>query len=259
MNVVTAVKVGHHQLEHLQWNGESYDFIGDVHGCYRTINALFGKMGYAYRGNIWVHPQGRIPVFLGDIIDKGPDSYHVLKMVLRMVSRKKALYVPGNHCDKLYRYLKGTNHHLSVPLQKTIAQIKCAADGKSVMKEFSQYMSKVKSHLVLDGGNVIAVHAAVSEESIGVYDKDSYKQNTSGISGGALTMDVYKGKSLVVHGHVKQREPKYKNQVLNIDTSCGKIGGKLTAYRYPEGQFVDQGVLDIIRETIKDEEQVQVG
>ena len=256
---MTPVMVGKYDIQHLQWNGEKYDFIGDIHGCYRTMNALFSKMGYVYRGKMWVHPQGRLPVFLGDIIDKGPNSYSVLKMVMRMMAKKRALYVPGNHCDKLYRYLKGTNRNLPVPLQKTIAQIKGAADGKSLLREFEHYMSKAKSHLILDGGNIVAVHAAVTEESIGVYDKESYKLNLFGMNGGIMTMDVYRGEPLVVHGHIKQREPKFKNHVLNIDTCCGKTGGKLTAYRYPEGNFVAQEVLDIIIEGIKDEQKVQVG
>lgn len=264
---MTAVKVGIHEINHLSWNGELYDFIGDVHGCKRTLDTLLAKLGYAWRGNMWVHPHERIPVFLGDLVDKGPDSYGVLKMVLRMVERKKALYVPGNHCDKLYRFANGVTHNMSVPLQKTVAQIKSNPDGKVLLRDFKNFMLKAKSHLILDEGNVIAVHAAVTEGNIGTYDKESYRINLYGFINHSLadkngapvripTMDMYRGEKLVVHGHIKISEPRYGNNVLNLDTSCGKTGGKLTAYRYPEGHLISQEMLDVICESIKEKDQV---
>lgn len=263
---MTAVKVGENVLRQLKWNGERYDFIGDVHGCKKTLDALFVKLGYAWRGNVWVHPHGRIPVFLGDLIDKGPDSYGVLKLALRMVFRNKALYVPGNHCEKLYRFIKGGGTNLSVQLQKTIAQIKGSIDGKALMRDFASFMSKVKTHLVLDGGNVVAVHASVTKDTVGVYNKETYRMNLFGFVNQSVlnqngvpmripTMDMYVGDKLVIHGHIKMREPRYGNNVLNIDTSCGKMGGKLTSYRYPEGNLVSQEVIDIICKSIKDIEE----
>jgi protein phosphatase len=47
----------------------------------------------------------------------------------------------------------------------------------------------------------------------------------------------YRGKALVVYGHVPSREPRFLNNTVCIDTGC-VFGGSLSAYRYPEGEIV---------------------
>src|SRR5690625_3992838 len=86
------------------------DVIGDIHGCYDELCELFEIIGYQKNQNSYVHPEGRIPVFLGDITDRGPASIQVINLVYEMVIEKKAAkYTPGNHCNKLYRYFLGNN------------------------------------------------------------------------------------------------------------------------------------------------------
>jgi protein phosphatase len=48
----------------------------------------------------------------------------------------------------------------------------------------------------------------------------------------------YRGKAAVVYGHTPQAEVLKTNNTINIDTGC-VFGGKLTAYRYPEREFVE--------------------
>lgn len=80
-----------------------FDIIGDIHGCSSELDTLLGKLGYE-NGS---HPEGRTAVFVGDLVDRGPDSPGVLRRVMSMVSSGDALCVPGNHENKLGRYLKG--------------------------------------------------------------------------------------------------------------------------------------------------------
>ncbi len=47
----------------------------------------------------------------------------------------------------------------------------------------------------------------------------------------------YRGKAMVVYGHTPVAEPQWLNRTINIDTGC-VFGGKLTALRYPEKEFV---------------------
>ena len=47
----------------------------------------------------------------------------------------------------------------------------------------------------------------------------------------------YRGKASVVYGHTPIAEPQWLNRTVNIDTGC-VFGGKLTALRYPEKEFV---------------------
>ncbi len=52
--------------------------------------------------------RGRRVIFLGDLVDRGPDSPGVLRLSMGMVAAGTALAVPGNHEDKLLRALRGT-------------------------------------------------------------------------------------------------------------------------------------------------------
>ena len=47
----------------------------------------------------------------------------------------------------------------------------------------------------------------------------------------------YRGAATVVYGHTPVPEPEWLNRTINIDTGC-VFGGKLTALRYPEREFV---------------------
>ncbi len=80
-----------------------FDVIGDIHGCSSELEALLAKLGYE-DGR---HPEGRTAVFVGDLVDRGPDSPGVLRRVMDMVASGDALCVPGNHENKLGRWLNG--------------------------------------------------------------------------------------------------------------------------------------------------------
>ena len=49
----------------------------------------------------------------------------------------------------------------------------------------------------------------------------------------------YRGPAMVVYGHTPVPEPEWLNRTVNIDTGC-VFGGKLTALRYPEREFVSR-------------------
>src|SRR5262249_30905051 len=84
-----------------------FDVIGDVHGCLAELEALLTGLGYALRrderGRLAGarHPDGRRAVFVGDLVDRGPDTPGVLRLVIGMVRGDDALCGPGNHEAKL--------------------------------------------------------------------------------------------------------------------------------------------------------------
>ncbi|MDR0670388.1 MAG: polynucleotide kinase-phosphatase, partial [Treponema sp.] len=47
----------------------------------------------------------------------------------------------------------------------------------------------------------------------------------------------YRGRALVVYGHIPSRQPRFLNNTVCIDTGC-VFGGSLSAYRYPEAAVV---------------------
>src|SRR3954453_14027378 len=79
-----------------------FDIIGDVHGCLDELKELLANLGYTLtdatdpdgRPTFTVTPPvGRKAVFVGDLIDRGPDSPGVLRLVMRMVAAGTAIGV----------------------------------------------------------------------------------------------------------------------------------------------------------------------
>ncbi|MFA5596139.1 MAG: metallophosphoesterase [Pusillimonas sp.] len=70
------------------------DIIGDIHGEIDALDMLLERLGYHPNGH---HPQNRIPVFVGDLVDRGPDSHGVLLRVQNLVENHGAQIILGNH------------------------------------------------------------------------------------------------------------------------------------------------------------------
>mgnify|MGYP000882222904 CR=1 FL=1 len=78
--------------ENMKW-----DVIGDVHGKLPALTALLNRLGYENLSGVWRHPGGRKAMFLGDLVDRGPDVSEVLELVKAMVDAGEARIVLGNH------------------------------------------------------------------------------------------------------------------------------------------------------------------
>ncbi len=75
-----------------------YDVIGDIHGHADALKALLRRMGYTVSRGSWRYPgNSRKAIFLGDYIDRGPDSPGVIGIVRAMVEAGDAIALMGNH------------------------------------------------------------------------------------------------------------------------------------------------------------------
>lgn len=74
-----------------------YDIIGDIHGCATQLEELLTALGYQRAGTgEYRHPR-RKAIFVGDLIDAGPEQLQVLRTVKAMVDADSAKIVMGNH------------------------------------------------------------------------------------------------------------------------------------------------------------------
>ena len=73
------------------------DIVGDIHGAFDRLRRLMDTLGYEDRHGRWMHPEGRRVLFLGDYIDRGPNSFAVYRMVRKMVDDGIAIALMGNH------------------------------------------------------------------------------------------------------------------------------------------------------------------
>ncbi|HAE12309.1 MAG TPA: hypothetical protein DCG39_11775 [Opitutae bacterium] len=74
-----------------------YDLIGDVHGHFDLLERLVEKLGYTRTRRGYEHREVRKLVFVGDLINRGPDSVSVLKTVKETWEEGNALVTLGNH------------------------------------------------------------------------------------------------------------------------------------------------------------------
>jgi protein phosphatase len=227
-----------------------FDVIGDVHGCRDEVTALLEQLGYVTAaaegaGPILRHPQGRKAVFLGDLVDRGPDTPGVLRLVMAMVEGGSALCVPGNHDVKLMRKLRGKNVQLTHGLAESVAQLD--RESQEFRDQVATFIDARVSHYVLDGGKLVVAHAGMKESMQGrgsgkVRDFALYGETTGETDEFGLPIRYnwaaeYRGRATVVFGHTPVPESEWLNNTLCIDTGC-VFGGRLTALRYPEREIV---------------------
>ena len=245
-----------------------FDIIGDVHGCFDELVALLERLGYrithpnpdgvAGDGFSVYHPEGRKAVFVGDLVDRGPGVVNVLKLVMSMVAGGEALCVAGNHESKLVRKLKGRNVQVSHGLAESLAQLE--AEPLEFRQQATQFMERLISHYVLDGGNLVVAHAGMKEEYQGrasarVRDFCLYGETTGETDEWGLPVRAdwaagYRGKATVVYGHTPVAEPTWLNRTINVDTGC-VFGGRLTALRYPENELVSVPAARVYYEPVR--------
>lgn len=197
-------------------------------------------------------------IFLGDLVDRGPDSPSVLRLVMSMVHAGIAYCVPGNHDLKLQKFLIGKKVQLKHGLEVTVEQLKNESDR--FKKNVEQFLYGLISHYVFDNGKLVVAHAGLKEEMQGrgsgaVRSFCLYGETTGEIDEFGLPVRLnwakeYRGKAKVVYGHTPVPEAEWLNKTIDIDTGC-VFGGKLTALRYPEEELVSIQAKKIYCEPVK--------
>ena len=237
------------------WNDRTdlhgpFDIIGDVHGCISELRKLLTELGWQIEcdGDVAVgatHPEGRTTVFVGDLVDRGPDTPGVLRLVMGMVRAGTALCVSGNHEAKLVRALKGANVTVSHGLAESLAQLDAEpADFRTAALAF---MDGLISHYVLDDGKLVVAHAGLKESyhgrssgrvrSFALYGDTTGETDEYGLPVRYPWAQEYRGKAMVAYGHMPVPKAEWVNNTICLDTGV-VFGGSLTALRYPERELV---------------------
>ncbi|GAB3634496.1 polynucleotide kinase-phosphatase [Hymenobacter arcticus] len=230
-----------------------FDIIGDVHGCYTELCELLEKLGYVVEEEevrdardlgVRVTPPRKV-IFLGDLVDRGPASPQVLRLVMSMVRDGLALCVPGNHDIKLLRHLNGKNVTATHGLAETLAQLE--AETPAFKEQVRLFLDKLVSHYVLDGGRLVVAHAGLTEamqgrgsgavRSFALFGETTGETDEFGLPIRYHWASEYRGRAMVVYGHTPVPDPEWLNNTIDIDTGC-VFGGRLTALRYPERALV---------------------
>ncbi|MFV0372814.1 polynucleotide kinase-phosphatase [Microbacterium sp.] len=228
-----------------------FDAIGDVHGCRAELEALLARLGYEItrddqgRPNDARHPEGRRAIFLGDLVDRGPDVVGVLRLAMGMVGSGNALAIPGNHEAKLVRALRGAKVTVSHGLEETLAQL--AGESAEFREQVAAFCYDLVSHLVLDDGKLVVAHAGLKQQYHGrasgrvrafaLYGETTGESDEFGLPIRYPWAQDYRGKAVVLYGHTPVPTVEWINNTACLDTGC-VFGGALSAMRYPEREVV---------------------
>ncbi|GAA2257408.1 polynucleotide kinase-phosphatase [Kitasatospora cystarginea] len=228
-----------------------FDIVGDIHGCRSELETLLVRLGYTLtrdeqgRPVDAAHPEGRTAVFVGDLVDRGPDTPGVLRLVMGMVVAGHAICVPGNHENKLGRWMAGRKVTVSYGLQESVDQL--AGESEEFRAQVQAFMRDLVSHYLLDGGDLVVCHAGLPEKYHGrtsgrvrshaLYGDTTGETDEYGLPVRYPWAEEYRGRALVVYGHTPVPSASFLNNTICLDTGC-VFGGSLTALRYPERELV---------------------
>jgi protein phosphatase len=227
-----------------------FDVIGDVHGCLPELTELLAALGYCLERDAAGRPVGarhpdRRAVFVGDLVDRGPDTPGVLRLVMGMVAAGTAFCVSGNHEAKLLRALRGKNVKVNHGLAESLEQL--GGEPEEFRTEVERFIDGLISHYVLDGGRLVVAHAGLLERYQGrasgrvrefcLYGQTTGETDEYGLPVRFPWAQEYRGRAVVVYGHTPVPRAEWLNNTLCLDTGC-VFGGRLTALNYPERALV---------------------
>lgn len=232
------------------------DIIGDVHGCFDELIQLLVKLGYAENEEgLYEHPEGRKFVSVGDVMSRGPASLQTMQFFLKHVEGGRALMIDSNHGWKIARWLDGREVVLSHGDEKVEEEFRIFEEqegsdaARQLKQQLKDFLLAAPSHYVFKKNGVptlVCAHAGIRDEFIGkqsgaISDFCRYG-DTGGFdeNGKSVRNDWtvgHQNRLLIVWGHDPKPKPLLINNTINIDQGV-VFGGELTAYRYPERDFV---------------------
>ena len=228
----------------LRENRGPFDIIGDVHGCFDALKKLIRKLGYQQdEEGHYFHPDKRMAVFTGDVVDRGEQSLEVLRLIMQMESDGTALMVMGNHDERLLRYLEGNSVEVAHGLETTAKEME-ATDEKT-REAIAAFLQKQPAYLWLDGGSLVVVHAGIKRAFLGkdtreireycLYGPEKREYDRLGFPSTEDWSADYNDDMKVVFGHIPAERVYKIHNTYGVDTACA-FGYYLSALRYPEMQ-----------------------
>ncbi len=145
------------------------DLIGDVHGHAHKLEELLQKLGYVKKGGVYAHPNRKV-LFVGDLIDRGPQIPETLELVKAMVDTDNAIALMGNHEYNAlcFHFQETEGGHLRRHLIKNIIQhYETLKQFQNRQKEYEQYLEWFKTMpLFYETDSYRAVHACWDSKNI---------------------------------------------------------------------------------------------
>ena len=203
--------------------------IGDIHGKYDKFMEL--------RDRLPILTKKDILVFLGDYIDRGPDSKKVIEAMIQTAKHYNCVHLKGNHERMLIDYQEGIfeNFWLSNGGYATLNSYEASVPytKKEIPKEHLNFIANTLLYYVTE--DYLFVHAGI----------DPYKDNLDSQTADDLLwirdtflMYPHKLDKIIVYGHTPTEnfKPRIHEDKIGLDTAAC-FGGRLTCMRFPDQKY----------------------
>ena len=207
--------------------------FGDIHGRADLLKKMFTVIDADLERNPVSRP---IEVFLGDYVDRGPDSAHTLDLLLERSLYRETVFLKGNHEAFFLEVLRdptkledlrkfgGLQTLMSYGIQPSLnpdatEQADLISELIEVMPgDHLRFLQELKPSFLC--GDFFFVHAGVRP---GIPLKEQQEADLLWIRNEFLDSEEYFGK-FIVHGHTPVREPDIRPNRINIDTGAYATG-----------------------------------
>ena len=221
--------------------------IGDIHGCLNTLQDLIRQI-----------PRDEELVFLGDYVDRGPDSYGVIKFLEELARDRPCYFIMGNHELMMKRaiddreqipfwLLNGGENTLN-SYQISSNEWKQLPDRGSPLGNFLRFYDTLSYYH--EDENSIYVHAGIDlnidemskqDPEVLLWIRDRSFQNASNWKGKQVVFGHTPTQSMgLSHGKVFQ-----SHGFFGIDTGC-VYDGMLTAINTKTHEILQSPLLDTL-------------
>ncbi|MFQ5572149.1 MAG: metallophosphoesterase family protein [Rhodothermales bacterium] len=207
--------------------------IGDIHGCIDTLNALLDRLALTEEDHL---------VFVGDYIDRGPDSKGVIDRLMALRRSQRCTFLRGNHESFMLDYLDGGDFHLW-SMNGGVSTLRSYTDADQQVRIPDDHIAFVReTELYYDAPDFFFVHAGL-RPGLTIADNLEYCGEEVFLwERGHLKARDLAWEKPVICGHTPRPEPINMEKLIDIDTGCVyhmyPQMGHLTAVRLPEREFV---------------------
>lgn len=206
--------------------------IGDIHGCAETLRILIDRLAPGEDDHL---------IFVGDYIDRGPDSKGVIDFLLALSRRCRCTFLRGNHEAFMLEYLDYGQFDLW-RVNGGMATLNSYANSRKVEIPEAHIRFVRATRLYYETPDFLFVHAGLKphlsvEDNLRRFDADVFLWERSHLDADELAWE-----KTVVCGHTPQAEVVSRDRLIALDTGCVYFTnaqfGRLSAIRLPEREVV---------------------
>jgi serine/threonine protein phosphatase 1 len=205
--------------------------IGDVHGCAEELKALIYKLPLDTETTL---------LFLGDYVDRGPDSKGVIDTVLDLSELYNVIALKGNHEWLMEEFLKKPGNSVASGNfilnggSATLASYSNDGTTFSIPAAHKKFLAELR--LYHETETHFFVHAGIPPNFKFTTEIDAKTAQQFLWIRDLFLKSKIKWPKVVVHGHTPVEKAEVLSNRVNLDTGC-VFGRQLTAMNMATGQL----------------------